>query len=48
MIAVLGGAGTIGRYVARFLEEWGAPVARRDFRLSDEQDVIDTAAEVPA
>lgn len=37
MIAVLGGAGTIGRYVARFLEEWGAPVARRDFRLSDEE-----------
>ena len=37
MIAVLGGAGTIGRYVTRFLEEWGALVARRDFRLSDEE-----------
>jgi saccharopine dehydrogenase-like NADP-dependent oxidoreductase len=33
MIAVLGAAGTIGRRVAAFLEEWGAPLARRDVRL---------------
>ena len=33
MIAVVGASGTIGRRVARFLEEWGAPFVRRDARL---------------
>jgi saccharopine dehydrogenase-like NADP-dependent oxidoreductase len=39
VIAVLGAAGTIGRNVARFLEEWSAPVRRRDVRLSGEEHV---------
>ena len=39
MIAVLGAAGTIGRNVARFLDEWGAPFVRRDARLEDEERV---------
>jgi saccharopine dehydrogenase-like NADP-dependent oxidoreductase len=34
VIAVIGAAGTIGRNVTGFLEEWGAEVARRDFRLA--------------
>lgn len=33
MIVVVGAIGTVGRRVAAFLEEWGAEVARRDFRL---------------
>lgn len=39
MIAVVGAAGTIGRNVARFLEEWGAPHVRRDARLEGEEQV---------
>jgi hypothetical protein len=39
MISVLGAAGTIGRNVTRFLEEWGAPVRRADFRLEGEEHV---------
>ncbi len=39
MIAVLGAAGTIGRNVARFLEDWGAPLVRRDARLEGEERV---------
>jgi saccharopine dehydrogenase-like NADP-dependent oxidoreductase len=39
VIAVVGAAGTIGRVVCRFLEEWGEPVARRDFRLEGEEHV---------
>ncbi|HMJ00437.1 MAG TPA: saccharopine dehydrogenase NADP-binding domain-containing protein [Gaiellaceae bacterium] len=39
MIAVIGAAGTIGRNVAGFLEEWGAEVARRDFRLAGREHV---------
>jgi hypothetical protein len=46
VIAVVGAAGTIGRNVARFLEEWGAPFARRDARLDGEEhvDASDAAA----
>jgi saccharopine dehydrogenase-like NADP-dependent oxidoreductase len=33
VIAVVGAIGTVGRRVASFLDEWGAEVARRDFRL---------------
>lgn len=39
MIAVIGSAGTIGRHVVAFLEEWGAKVARRDFRLEGDEHV---------
>ena len=39
MIAVLGAAGTIGRNVTRFLEEWDAPVRRADFRLESDEHV---------
>jgi saccharopine dehydrogenase-like NADP-dependent oxidoreductase len=39
VIAVVGAAGTIGRNVAGFLEEWGADVARRDFRLEGREHV---------
>lgn len=39
MIAVVGAAGTIGRHVAGFLEEWGEDVARRDFRLEGDEHV---------
>ncbi|MGH2996584.1 MAG: saccharopine dehydrogenase NADP-binding domain-containing protein, partial [Gaiellaceae bacterium] len=39
MIAVVGAAGTIGRNVVRFLEEWGEEVRRRDFRLEGEEFV---------
>jgi lysine 6-dehydrogenase len=39
VIVVLGAAGTIGRHVASFLEEWGAEIARRDFRLEGEEQV---------
>jgi saccharopine dehydrogenase (NAD+, L-lysine-forming) len=43
VIAVLGAAGTIGRTVTGFLESWGAPVRRLDFRLEGDEhvDVID-------
>jgi saccharopine dehydrogenase-like NADP-dependent oxidoreductase len=33
VIAVLGAAGTVGRRVTEFLQEWGAPVRRLDARL---------------
>lgn len=39
MIAVVGASGTIGRAVAAFLAGWGAPVARRDYRLEGEEHV---------
>ena len=39
MIAVVGATGTIGRNVTAFLEEWGADVARRDFRLEGNEHV---------
>jgi saccharopine dehydrogenase-like NADP-dependent oxidoreductase len=39
VIAVLGAAGTIGRHVASFLEEWKAEIARRDFRLEGDEHV---------
>ena len=39
MIVVLGAAGTIGRHVASFLEEWGAEIARRDFRFEGDEHV---------
>jgi saccharopine dehydrogenase-like NADP-dependent oxidoreductase len=39
VISVIGAAGTIGRNVAGFLEEWGADVARRDFRLEGQEHV---------
>jgi hypothetical protein len=39
VIAVVGAAGTIGRNVVSFLEGWGAPVARRDFRLEGDEHV---------
>ena len=39
MIAVLGAAGTIGRTVAGFLESWGAPFRRLDFRLEGDEHV---------
>ncbi len=46
MIAVVGAAGTIGRNVARFLDQWDVPVARRDARLEGEEqlDASDAAA----
>jgi hypothetical protein len=37
LIAVVGAAGTIGRRVVAFLEEWGAPFRRRDFRLGGDE-----------
>ena len=40
MIAVVGAAGTIGRRVVAFLEDWDAPYRRRDFRL-DRDEFID-------
>jgi saccharopine dehydrogenase-like NADP-dependent oxidoreductase len=39
VIAVVGAAGTIGRNVARFLDQWEVPVARRDARLEDEEQL---------
>lgn len=39
MISVLGAAGTIGRNVTRFLEDWDAPVRRADFRLDGDEHV---------
>jgi saccharopine dehydrogenase-like NADP-dependent oxidoreductase len=46
LIAVVGAAGTIGRRVAAFLEEWGAACRRRDFRLEGEEfiDARDAAS----
>lgn len=45
MIAVLGAAGTIGRNVVRFFEEWDVPHARRDARLDGEERVDASDAE---
>jgi saccharopine dehydrogenase-like NADP-dependent oxidoreductase len=39
VITVIGATGTIGRNVTAFLEEWGAEVARRDFRLEGDEHV---------
>jgi saccharopine dehydrogenase-like NADP-dependent oxidoreductase len=39
VIAVIGAVGTIGRNASAFLEEWGAEVARRDFRLEGDEHV---------
>jgi saccharopine dehydrogenase-like NADP-dependent oxidoreductase len=39
VIAVVGATGTIGRNVTAFLQEWGADVARRDFRLGGAEHV---------
>ena len=39
MIAVIGAAGTIGRIVVDFLEEWGVDVAPRDARLEGKEHV---------
>jgi saccharopine dehydrogenase-like NADP-dependent oxidoreductase len=46
VIAVVGASGTIGRRVAGFLDEWGAPFVRRDARLEGEEalDASDPAA----
>jgi hypothetical protein len=46
VIAVIGSAGTIGRHVAASLEEWGADVVRRDFRLGGDEyvDARDSAS----
>jgi NAD(P)-dependent dehydrogenase (short-subunit alcohol dehydrogenase family) len=46
VIAVIGSAGTIGRHVATFLEEWRAGVVRRDFRLEGDEyvDARDSAS----
>jgi len=39
VIAVVGAAGTIGRRISGFLEEWGAPFVRRDFRLEGQEQL---------
>jgi saccharopine dehydrogenase-like NADP-dependent oxidoreductase len=39
VIVVVGAIGTVGRHIAAFLEEWGADVARRDFRLEGAEHV---------
>jgi saccharopine dehydrogenase-like NADP-dependent oxidoreductase len=39
VIAVIGAAGTIGRIVVDFLEEWGVNVVRRDARLEADERV---------
>jgi saccharopine dehydrogenase-like NADP-dependent oxidoreductase len=39
VIVVVGAAGTIGRRISGFLEEWGAPFVRRDFRLEGEEQL---------
>jgi saccharopine dehydrogenase (NAD+, L-lysine-forming) len=46
VIAVVGAAGTIGRNVATFLDEWGATVLRRDYRYegADHVDASDADA----
>jgi saccharopine dehydrogenase-like NADP-dependent oxidoreductase len=48
VIAVIGAAGTIGRRVAAFLEEWGAACRRRDFRLEGEEFIDARDAESAA
>jgi Saccharopine dehydrogenase NADP binding domain len=45
VIGVVGAAGTIGRRVARFLEDWGAPLARRDSRLEGDERLDARSAE---
>jgi saccharopine dehydrogenase-like NADP-dependent oxidoreductase len=45
VIAVLGAAGTIGRNVAGFLEQWEVDFARRDARLSGDEHVDAADAE---
>jgi saccharopine dehydrogenase-like NADP-dependent oxidoreductase len=39
VIAIVGAAGTIGRKVGAFLDEWGAPHRGRDFRLDGDEFV---------
>jgi saccharopine dehydrogenase (NAD+, L-lysine-forming) len=39
VIAVVGAAGTIGRTVTGFLESWGTPVRKLDFRLEGDEHV---------
>jgi saccharopine dehydrogenase-like NADP-dependent oxidoreductase len=39
VVGVIGAAGTIGRVVCGFLEQWRIPLARRDFRLAGEEGV---------
>jgi saccharopine dehydrogenase-like NADP-dependent oxidoreductase len=39
VIVVVGAIGTVGKRVATFLEEWGAEVGRRDFRLQGAEHV---------
>jgi saccharopine dehydrogenase-like NADP-dependent oxidoreductase len=39
VIAVVGGAGTIGRKVLEFLEGWDVPAVARDFRLEGDEHV---------
>jgi len=39
VIAVVGAAGTIGRVVCAFLDDWRVPFARRDFRLEGDEHV---------
>jgi saccharopine dehydrogenase-like NADP-dependent oxidoreductase len=39
VITVIGATGMIGRNVTAFLQEWGADVARRDFRLEGAEHV---------
>jgi saccharopine dehydrogenase-like NADP-dependent oxidoreductase len=50
VIAVIGAAGTIGRLVVDFLDEWGVDVARRDARLEGDEhvDASDAASVVGA
>jgi saccharopine dehydrogenase-like NADP-dependent oxidoreductase len=39
VIVIVGAIGTVGRHIAAFLDEWGADVARRDFRLEGAEHV---------
>jgi Saccharopine dehydrogenase NADP binding domain len=39
MITIIGSAGTIGRRVSAFLDEWGVSQRRRDFRLTGDEFV---------
>ena len=45
MIAVLGAAGTIGRTITSFLDSWGVPARRLDFRLDGDEQVDVTDAD---
>jgi hypothetical protein len=45
VIAVVGAAGTIGRTVTGFLESWGAPVRKLDFRLEGDEHLAVTDPE---